>query len=83
MSSRRNSQADACWCRHASTAIRRLNAKALLDDPTVSARAIISREQPSKATMVPLYIIIVLSRMVKARSGSILAQPRINDDPKT
>ena len=49
LSSRANSKAEAYWHSHATTAIRNLNAKALLDGTAVSTRAAISREKPSES----------------------------------
>ena len=50
MSSRANSKAKTYWRCHASTEIRNLNPKALLNDTAVSTRAVIIREQQSKST---------------------------------
>ena len=76
-------QGKAYWRSHTSTTIRKLTAKAVLDDTAMSTRAVISRETQSKS----IYGAAVYQNRVEQQSeqqtGSILTQPRINSDQKT
>ena len=76
LSTRANSIAESYWRSHASTAIRRINAKTLLDSTVVSTRAVISREPQIKS----IYGAAVqprVERQGERQIGSLLAQPRI------